>query len=161
MSGWFQALLGKKEKEPKTPVLETDLRPARVMTRHLYRAAHAHLGWQKRLRDVIQGESDEVLDPEAISADWSCALGKWIYNPGQANYSHLPAFPILKARHAEFHDLAGQILTHAKNGQRIEAQRLLLGPFTQAFDAIMTALDELDAQAEAMGTKPPRSDEEY
>lgn len=86
-----------------------------------------HAGWHKRLRDVIQNESRETLRVQILGAEGHCSLGRWLSGQGQATYGHLDSFALLCGAHRTFHTQAAALLAHAQAGERLKAQRLLLG----------------------------------
>lgn len=145
MQGWWKNLLNAKE--AATPEKEARPRWKHLKLLDRTRAIETHLMWQKRLRDVIQGQSQEYLDVPGVSTDEGCGLGKWIYNAGQANYAHLPAFEELRLKHAAFHQEAGQILEHTLEGRRPDAQRQLMGSFVQRTEELVAALEHLEEEA--------------
>ncbi|BDU72818.1 methyl-accepting chemotaxis protein [Mesoterricola silvestris] len=107
-------------------------------------AVSAHQAWSGRLRNVLDGRSDENLDPEVVGCDDRCSLGKWIHGPGKACCSHLPDFPVLRGRHAEFHTLAARVLTTHAQGQRDLAKALLDKDFTVASREVIALLTRMD-----------------
>ena len=86
-------------------------------------AIEAHQRWKIRLNDVIEGRSEEVLDPASVARDDCCALGKWIHGVGGDNFSDQPEFAELKRRHAHFHVCAGHVLILAQSGRKEAASR--------------------------------------
>ncbi|MBV0934289.1 CZB domain-containing protein [Marinobacterium weihaiense] len=85
-------------------------------------AIEAHQRWKSRLNDVIQGRSQETLDPSTVARDDCCALGKWIHGNGGAQFSGQPEFAELKRQHAHFHVCAGHVLLLAQSGRRSDAE---------------------------------------
>ncbi len=110
-------------------------------------AVQAHLNWTKRLRDAIQGESQEDFDISAVRADHNCALGKWIHSDGERAYGELPAFTDLRAKHAHFHREAAGVLEAVEAGERTHAQRQLVTSFSASSREVIAALDLLQDQA--------------
>ena len=84
----------------------------------------AHVLWKKRLLALLDGSSDEKLDPEAIGIDNKCALGQWIYGDGQT-FSRTASFETVRTMHAEFHRLAAEVVTLYQAGKITEAEQLL------------------------------------
>ena len=85
----------------------------------------AHLSWRTRLADVINGKSNEKLEPAIVGADDQCRLGKWLKGPIKDQFANDPEFQTLLAEHARFHQIAGQVLQQAQSGQTQQAQQML------------------------------------
>jgi Chemoreceptor zinc-binding domain len=83
-----------------------------------------HVQWKKRLVALLDGTSQETLDPAAISVDNKCALGQWIYGDGQA-YVNAATFETVRAMHADFHSLAAKVVSLYQSGKKDEAEHLL------------------------------------
>ncbi|MEW6677368.1 MAG: methyl-accepting chemotaxis protein [Pseudomonadota bacterium] len=88
----------------------------------------AHQSWKTKLRNAIQGGSEKNLDPAEVAKDNVCALGKWIYGPGKA-FEFEEGYETLRKSHAEFHVCAADILRKAKEGDKEEANAMLVGDF--------------------------------
>lgn len=80
-------------------------------------AIEAHQKWKYRLRAVIDGTSEETLQPEMVARDDQCVLGKWIHGPGGQQFGHDHQFKGLKEWHAHFHVCAGHVLSLAQAGE--------------------------------------------
>jgi len=106
------------------PVQETSDRGAEF---DVAAAIESHQDWKLRLRAVIEGRSQERLDPRIIGRDDQCQLGKWIHTAGARQFGGRRKFADLRARHAYFHVCAGRILTLALSGQK-EAAVTEIGP---------------------------------
>jgi len=107
-------------------------------------AVSAHQAWSGRLKNVLEGRSREVLDPAVVGCDDRCTLGKWIHGPGLTCCSHLPDFPVLRGRHADFHTLAAQVLTAHAEGRREQAKTLLEKDFTATSRDVVALLTQMD-----------------
>ena len=90
----------------------------------------AHVMWKKRLQNLLDGTSEESLDPDSIGMDNKCALGQWIYGEGQA-FRDTGKFEEVRLMHAEFHQLAAQVVRHYQSGSPEEASRLLGGEYSK------------------------------
>jgi methyl-accepting chemotaxis protein len=88
---------------------------------------YAHKQWSKRLRRVIEGRS-EPQDPAVVSCDDRCSLGQWIHGDGK-RFANALAYQTLRAKHAQFHQSAGEVLTHVIHGERDQADAIFSGPF--------------------------------
>lgn len=107
-------------------------------------AISAHQAWKARLQKVVEGTSQEQLDPAVVCRDDRCALGKWIHGPGQACCGQRPDFPVLKGRHGEFHRIAGRVIEEAKAGRNAKASALLEGEFTEVSRDVIAILSRIE-----------------
>ncbi len=107
-------------------------------------AIEAHRKWKDRLADYAQGISNEKLDHAVICRDDQCALGKWIYGSGGVFTGHLPLFHQLKAKHAQFHISAAEVVEKVQHGYREEAVGMLLeGEFPKNSRDVQSLLSKL------------------
>ena len=102
----------------------------------------AHQAWKARLRSLLDGRSEENLDPATIEKDHVCALGQWLYGHGAAT-QHLPAYGALRVRHAHFHRCAAGVVRAHLAGRKDEAEALLEGQFSEASETTIAAIGEL------------------
>lgn len=106
----------------------------------------AHQSWKFKLRDVLQGRNNETLDPAKVSQDHRCAMGKWIYGPGQ-RHAGSERYETLKDQHARFHRCAGKILALNADGQHDDAADLLGRRFAQLSESTISAIREMARHA--------------
>ncbi len=115
-----------------------------VMASEGREAIDSHVRWKARLRDFIQGRSQEQLQQEFVARDDQCTLGKWIYGIGGERFSGHPAFAVLKSRHAQFHRCAGEVLEVAQRGDsRIALHMLEEGAYPDASEQVAAAIVKL------------------
>jgi Chemoreceptor zinc-binding domain len=112
-------------------------------------AITAHSQWKIRLLNVINGTSQESLDPQVIAIDNKCALGQWIYNEAH-QYSQLPEYTELVQEHAIFHKCASEVLRKALAGQTEMAKQDMSnsGPFMDASIHTINAIRHLRRKVE-------------
>ncbi len=110
-------------------------------------AVAAHQKWKTRLRDCIDGTSQETLDPRVVCQDNQCVLGKWINGHGGERFGTSPAFARLKATHAEFHICAGEVLVSVYSGNKAEAEEKLGDDFSRLSLRVQRHLSELFLEA--------------
>jgi hypothetical protein len=98
-----------------------------------------HRLWKVKLRDAI--ENGETVDVKTLSRDDCCALGKWIYADGQRLSARL-SFTDLVGRHANFHQVAGQVGELINQGRFEQAEDALAPgtPFSSATSAVVQVL---------------------
>ena len=88
-------------------------------------AIQIHAKWKLRLKNYIEGKSNEDLKAAVISRDDQCVLGKWLHDEGQAKYGNVKEFQKLIEMHREFHQCAGQVLMQAQSGQQKRALEMI------------------------------------
>lgn len=103
-------------------------------------AISAHQKWKSRLRMQIDGTAKETLDPALVCRDNQCDLGKWIHGEGAAQMGAKPEYIEVKTTHAQFHRVAGDIVTKAKAGDKAGAAAALEGPFYDASSKVVQAI---------------------
>lgn len=107
-------------------------------------AIEAHRKWKQRLTAYAEGTSTESLDHAVICRDDQCALGKWIYGQGAAHTGHLPLFHQLKAKHAQFHISASQVVELVQHAQKDAAMELIQnGEFSKNSRDVQTLISKL------------------
>jgi hypothetical protein len=106
-------------------------------------AIDTHVRWKERLHAYISGASQEDLKAEAVSRDDLCTLGHWIYGIGGERFGHLPAFSVVKSRHAHFHRCAGEVLTVAQEDKARALHMLEAGSYPDASEQVAEAIVSL------------------
>lgn len=87
----------------------------------------SHMSWRQRLGDVINGVSNERLTVAQVGAPDQCRLGQWLQGPIKNQYASDPEFQALVQEHKRFHECAGRVLQAAQQGQKEDAQKMLIG----------------------------------
>jgi Chemoreceptor zinc-binding domain len=103
----------------------------------------SHQDCKASLQKVLEGESNEVLDLEIVSADKHCTLGKWIYKEGKQLYGDLPEYELARKAHAEFHVYAGEALKQHQLGNQVFADVILKTKFRNTSNKNQLALNSL------------------
>jgi hypothetical protein len=106
-------------------------------------AIAAHERWKARLQDLLDGNSNEQLDPAVVCLDDRCDLGKWLYGPGGQRLGKYPAFQLLIDRHKFFHAQAAEVLTQSQSGNAEAANRTLNSAYKYASSQVILLLKEL------------------
>jgi hypothetical protein len=92
---------------------------AMVTKESINAALDAHAQWKKRLMDAI-GTGKSEFKAEEVSKDNRCQFGQWLYKlPSEDTRSE--DFRKVQQLHAEFHRVAGSILSLALAGKKDEA----------------------------------------
>jgi hypothetical protein len=107
-------------------------------------AINAHVTWKVRLQDYINGKSAEVLDPLVVSRDDQCALGKWIHGQAFSHFHEETAFQQMRDDHAQFHIVAGKVVSCVQAHDQAAAEALLEGEYKQVSHKVVHALSELN-----------------
>lgn len=84
----------------------------------------AHKAWISRLRLYLDGISSDDISIAAAGDFTKCALGQWLYGPGQ-QYELFLQFHELVETHKNFHDVAAEIVHRHRAGDLEGASRLL------------------------------------
>lgn len=110
----------------------------------LAEAVEAHINWKIRLKNYLDGKSDEQLDPLIISRDDQCKLGQWIHGPALRHFHDSEQFRKLRADHAQFHFVAGNVVEKAQSNDRAAADELFKGEYQRISHDVVMALTELN-----------------
>jgi methyl-accepting chemotaxis protein len=108
-------------------------------------AVAAHLAWRRKLRAAIADRT--IVDSVKLSRDDCCALGKWLHEPDQSQYSRLKSHASCKQVHAQFHSAAGQVAEAINQRMYTEAAHMLAtgSAFSKVSDACVSAVRALHA----------------
>jgi hypothetical protein len=132
ISGWFGLTEAKKES------IKNEI--------NIMDAINAHVKWKVRLQDYLNGTSTETLDPMVICRDDQCVLGKWIHGPAMKHFHEHEAFHTLRADHAQFHFIAGNVVKKVQENDRGGANALMSNDYAHASRKVVQALNELNKQ---------------
>jgi len=111
-------------------------------------AVAAHQRWKIQLRACIDGNCEHLLAPSTVSDDCDCVLGKWLNESCAHGICHTPTFIELKRVHADFHRIAGQVLSAVYTGRRAEAEEIMGSAFAPASARIVMLLSTLFLEAQ-------------
>ncbi len=150
---WFRAVAKSQgEKADIASVALEQGESAEMAGLNFQEAVAAHQKWKARLQAVIDGRSQETLDPAVVSRDDQCVLGKWIHGQGTSSFGNRPVFADLRTAHAEFHRVAGEVLGAAYGGQQAEAEAKMGSSFAQASTRVVGLLAALFIEVKESGT---------
>jgi len=89
-------------------------------------ALQAHNAWVQRFETALKEGSGAQLDPEQVSPDNRCILGKWLYDPNtRERFETIPEFKALRDTHTAFHREASLVIVALRQGNNREAQLML------------------------------------
>lgn len=99
-----------------------------------------HALWMSELRQaVLHAPAD--IDVESIRADNRCAFGRWLYGSSWSSAERASAsYEEVRRVHAEFHQLAGEIVELAASGRTLEAYGLLYGDYVTVSGRLAIAM---------------------
>jgi len=106
-----------------------------------------HIIWQLRLKRLVDGMSDEALDPVSVANHEICDLGKWIHDAG-SQLADAPAFNDLVIAHTRFHQAAAEVVKHVQAGEIGQAKGILSGEVAHQSREIVGAVVDLKLQNE-------------
>ncbi len=112
-------------------------------------AINAHVRWKIRLEKYLNGTSEEQLDPKVICRDDQCVLGKWIHGAAHEHFQNDDGFKTLRADHAQFHVVAGKIVSSVQANDKATAEALMKSEYLQASRKVVHDLTELSKQLSA------------
>lgn len=134
--GFFSSLFGFDKSKTATAVDGIDV----------MEAINAHVRWKIRLEKYLNGTSEEQLDPKVICRDDQCVLGKWIYGAAHEHFQNDAGFQTLRADHAQFHVVAGKVVSSVQSNDKATAEALMKGDYISASRKVVHALTELSKQ---------------
>ncbi|TAK47318.1 MAG: chemotaxis protein [Xanthobacteraceae bacterium] len=97
-----------------------------------------HVAWKKKLTDMVVGNIR--LNPDELSSDQTCRLGKWYFGAGALPYRHLPVFQELATHHRIVHE-NGVAAVRAFNAGKTEEALFLIEQVEKASDGVVHCLD--------------------
>ena len=111
-----------------------------AMIEALDKAVTAHSAWKVHLRLAIMNGSSE-FEPETVKCDDKCDFGKWLFSAAlsDADRAQMP-YKVIRRLHAEFHECAACVLTHAISNRPDEATNLMAGSFDECSQRLMIGL---------------------
>jgi len=117
----------------------------RVTPEELAQARRAHREWHMNLVACLTGHSNEVLHPEELCFDDRCVFGQWLQTTGEARLGH-EGFAALNRHHKMVHLHAANVVSFRLAGQLVKARTLFKTGYADSSRALMTTIDELEAQ---------------
>ncbi len=107
-------------------------------------AKSAHLAWKARVRAFLDGDAKALSAEQAVSHR-ACALGRWYYTQGLANYGKLPEMQAIEAPHAALHRIIKEIVQLKQAGKNEEAERKY-GEIDRLSRQVVDHLDAVERQ---------------
>jgi hypothetical protein len=110
------------------------------MIKEINDAIGAHGMWKMRLRTAINSGAGDVHSSTARCDD-KCAFGKWLYGPTlDAETRAGKPYQVIRRLHAEFHQIAGDVLASVENGNRSVAEQTFTGAYVEKSERLVLGL---------------------
>ena len=112
-----------------------------------------HVIWKKRLIDMMVGAGK--LNPDELSSEKSCRLGKWYYGPGSMSFRDHAAFRALEEPHRAVHQNGIEAVRLFNAGQ-VDDALARVAKVEEASVSVISCLDQL-MNAATLSAAPARS----
>lgn len=109
----------------------------------------AHMRWKLWLQEYVDGRSEEEIDPALACREEQSPAGRWIHRHAVEHYIRYGAFFTVRAKHAQFHLLAGEVVHKVLEGDRAAAAEMMNTRVLKISHEVIHALLELNRQATA------------
>ncbi len=130
------------EVESEIASLRELLAEGEIPNKILLVAKSDHVAWKKRLVDMMMGLVK--LNPDELSSDKTCRLGKWYHGPDAAIYRDEAAFRELAIHHRAVHE-HGVAAARAFNADHVDEAIHLVSEVEKASQEVLRCLDQLIA----------------
>ena len=111
----------------------------------------AHMKWKISLQEYLDGQAPLVLDPVQARRDELSVTGQWIRLQADGEIGGYNAFFTVRAKHAQCHMLAGDLMEKLLAGDHAGAQELMNSRLLKISHELVYALVDLDRQVTAAG----------
>ena len=122
-------------------------------------ALQAHAAWRTRFKDYLSGRT--AFDTELAGVTDQCAFGRWL---AQEGYRLMPSeiHGQIQETHAEFHQVAGEIVRKIKEKRFDEVRQDLSaeGPFNQTSARLSDLLHKASLREKGAAAAPAAPPEE-
>lgn len=103
------------------------------------KAIQDHTAWKIRIQNLIDGKKMGHLNLHEVTCDDKCDLGKWIKDMDK-QLGHTYALSRLRNFHREFHEVAGEAVRFAQQGNVAEARSILNGEYARRSREVVNSL---------------------
>lgn len=111
----------------------------------------AHMKWKISLQEYLDGQAPLVLDPVQARREELSVAGQWIRLHADGDIGSYGAFFTVRAKHAQCHMLAGELMEKLLANDQAGARELLNSRLLKISHEMVYALVELDRQVMAAG----------
>lgn len=129
--------------------LTTDAEKKMLAKMHVADVIDAHMKWKLALQEFVDGDCLDAFDPAAIGREDQSLAGKWIHQHAAEHLSGYGAFFTLRAKHAQCHLLAAEVVDKVLQGDRAGAAAMMNDRLHKISHEVVYALVELDRQLAA------------
>lgn len=110
------------------------------MIKEITNAIGAHGAWKMRLRTAISLGTSE-MQPGHVRCDDRCDFGKWIHGSSIDVQTRAgKPYEVVTRLHREFHHTAANVLEHALNKNKAQAEHIMQNEFTERSEKLVRAL---------------------
>jgi hypothetical protein len=109
----------------------------------------AHMKWKLALQQYVEGNSEEGIDPAEIMHEEQSLAGRWIHLHAADTLSGYGAFFTVRAKHAQCHVLAAEVVEKVQQGDRAGALHLMNERLLKISHELVYAMIDLDRQLAA------------
>jgi chemotaxis protein histidine kinase CheA len=113
-------------------------------------ARNKHLLWKSKLRDFLDGKG--VMTVAEAGSYKDCALGKWLYTSGLAEFGDMPDMRRLEVLHQAFHKAVREVISSQAAGDtaRSEQELARVEPLSGQIVVLLTDLEQHTADGSAV-----------
>ena len=112
--------------------------------------AESHVLFFGRVKDYLNGEPLDA-GADLSEFDRNCELERWLQGVGTKRFGQLRSFARLRDAHAEFHNLATDVLAMIHAGSWIAAEHMRKNELSQALRRVLITLTELNESIKKQG----------
>lgn len=109
----------------------------------------AHMKWKLALQDFVDGDPLAQFDPGMVHREDQSLAGRWIHRHAAEHLVAYGAFFTLRAKHAQCHLLAVEVVDKVLQGDRPAAAVIMKERVHRMSHEVVHALVELDRQLQA------------
>lgn len=105
----------------------------------------SHLSWKSKLIDFMYGLS--TLSEADIDSHYECDFGKWLYQTGLEDFSHLPLIKTIEIEHKLVHSEIKRIILLPKSDREGDEGKRIIENFKMLCDNLVRLLDQLKSES--------------
>lgn len=110
----------------------------------------AHRTWLQNLESALRGQNPSIYKTKLASDDRLSELGKWLYQ-NEKIFTAYPEYHILIEMHKRFHQCAGEVVEHHRQGHFADAILLLRRDLSLLSEEVQKSLINLHKQVQEKG----------
>lgn len=129
--------------------LGTDAEKKALREMHIPDVIDAHMKWKLSLQEYVDGTSEEGLDADEIRDEQQSLAGRWIHLHAAEHLVRHGAFFTVRAKHAQCHVLAAEVVEKVQQGDRRAALDIMNERLLRISHELVYAMIDLDKQLTA------------